>query len=99
MAPVGKSYVLLINDHESALKRRGWDPCRHLDRRSLDCGNGIGNEQAWRGPISSPKQAPLIGLRGSTKGSFSGVQCIELGWGSLPLEVREVLGGSVSVIN
>lgn len=64
VTPVGKSYVLLINDHESALRRRGWDPCRPLDRCSLDCGSGIGNEQAWRGPISNPKQAPLIGFCG-----------------------------------
>lgn len=64
VAPVGKSYVLLINDHESALRRGGWGPCRPLDRCSLDCGNGIGHEQAWRGPISNPKQSPLTGLCG-----------------------------------
>ena len=41
----------------------GWDPDGHLGRPSLECGNGTGNEQAWRGPTNSPNWASSLQLQ------------------------------------
>lgn len=57
VAPVSSPHVLLQKDPESTLRRSRAGPSQPSGQPQLECGNGTGNEQRWRGPTetSTPK--------------------------------------------